>query len=679
MSFHSLNGHLPQISLQWVLIILFVLQIVTSVGLVGYFFYRSVSARKQANEALRQSETRFQQWAALSPGYIYTVVADSNGPIRYEYISPAFEEILELRVEEALQDASITFKHIHPEDVTSYQQAIARSCETMQLFRHEWRIITPAGKIKWIQANSRPERRKNGEVVWHGVANDVTERKQTEHALQQALQQIDSHFENSPLAIIQWNKNFQILRWSKQAERIFGWTAEEVKARSWQDWQLVYEGDRDRVNTLIEPLLNGQVTGRAIQNRNYTTDGRVIVCQWYSSAVFDEMGNLVSVLSFAQDVSDYKQAESELRQHKELRETIFNESTDAIFLVDPKTLLVIDCNRRAVELFEMESKDNLIGIAGHTLQKQPFTQEELDEIVAQMQQKGFWSQEIEYITRKGNHFWGNLAAKPIQIAEQRLNLVRVTDISERHKLDRIKDEFISIVSHELRTPLTSVRGALGILETGVLNEEPETAQRMLLVALKNTERLMRLVNDILAIERLELNKEELVMQACNVSDLLEEAVSSVQGIAAQANIAINVTSVSAQVWAAPDAIIQTIINLLGNAIKFSPTGSTIWLTAELGNGDNSIELSEESNTRTFYVLFSVKDTGRGIPDDKLETIFGRFQQVDVSDSRQKGGTGLGLAICKSIIDQHHGKIWVESVLGEGSTFYFTLERWNQKL
>jgi signal transduction histidine kinase len=111
-------------------------------------------------------------------------------------------------------------------------------------------------------------------------------------------------------------------------------------------------------------------------------------------------------------------------------------------------------------------------------------------------------------------------------------------------------------------------------------------------------------------------------------------------------------------WVAPDAIVQTLTNLLSNAIKFSDAGDAVYLKAAL--------------TATDQVLFTVKDQGRGIPADRLDTIFERFKQVDVSDSRQKGGTGLGLAICKSIVEQHGGRIWAESILGEGSCFYFTL-------
>ena len=138
---------------------------------------------------------------------------------------------------------------------------------------------------------------------------------------------------------------------------------------------------------------------------------------------------------------------------------------------------------------------------------------------------------------------------------------------------------------------------------------------------------------------------------------MQQAVEVLQSLAEENHITLFVSPLSVQIWADPDRIIQTLVNLLSNAIKFSLPESTVTLTAQ---------------TQVERILFQVQDQGRGIPADKLETIFGQFQQVDASDSRHKGGTGLGLAICRNIVQQHGGQIWVESVLGEGSTFYFTI-------
>lgn len=231
------------------------------------------------------------------------------------------------------------------------------------------------------------------------------------------------------------------------------------------------------------------------------------------------------------------------------------------------------------------------------------------------------------------------------------------DITERQKVEKMKDEFIGVVSHELRTPLTSIQMSLGLLKTGVYAKKPEKSQRMIEIALIDTNRLVNLVNDILDLERLESGRILLEKTLCQASNLMQQAMNGVQAIAIQEQITLTITPTDVTVWAAADTIIQTLTNLLSNAIKFSPSHSGIHLGAE---------------HQADHVLFQVSDQGRGIPADKLEAIFGRFQQVDVSDSREKGGTGLGLAICRSIVERHGGKIWAESRLGEGSTFFFTL-------
>ncbi len=236
------------------------------------------------------------------------------------------------------------------------------------------------------------------------------------------------------------------------------------------------------------------------------------------------------------------------------------------------------------------------------------------------------------------------------------------DISDRRELEKLKDEFVSVVSHELRTPLTSIQGALDLLAGGALVERPDYAQHMLKIAAKNADRLVRLINDILDIERIESGKVTMLKQACDTAHLMTAAVDTVDNMAKQADVQLSVTPFCARVWADPDRIIQVLTNLLSNAIKFSDAGQRVWLSAEISD--------QESHTP--YIIFQVRDRGRGIPTNKLETIFGRFQQVDASDSRKKGGTGLGLAICRSIVQHHDGQIWVESILGEGSSFFFTL-------
>jgi PAS domain S-box-containing protein len=232
-----------------------------------------------------------------------------------------------------------------------------------------------------------------------------------------------------------------------------------------------------------------------------------------------------------------------------------------------------------------------------------------------------------------------------------------SDISDRKAIERMKDEFISVVSHELRTPLTSLHSALKILMTGRLGTLSSDGQQLLAIADENTERLVRLVNNVLDLQRIEAGEVTMEKRTCNAADLMVQATEAMQPMAQQHEVIFSTQLMNIELWADADYIVQALTNLLSNAIKFSPVGGTVWLTVERRNAE---------------ALFQVRDEGQGIPDGKLEMIFERFKQVDSSDSRKKGGTGLGLAICRKIIEQHQGKIWAESVGGAGSAFSFTL-------
>ena len=231
------------------------------------------------------------------------------------------------------------------------------------------------------------------------------------------------------------------------------------------------------------------------------------------------------------------------------------------------------------------------------------------------------------------------------------------DITERRAIEKLKGEFVSTVSHELRTPLTSIRGALGLLSSGLLGPVAEKGQRMLEIAVANTDRLVRLINDILDLERIESGKVELTRGVVDARAVVDHAREGLQSMADQEEIRIFVEPFAGSLWGDSDRLIQTLTNLIGNAIKFSPPNTTVTLSGNAGAAE---------------FTFCVADEGRGIPEDKLPLIFQRFSQVDASDSRAKGGSGLGLAICQSIVTAHGGRIWAEKNLPAGSRLQFTI-------
>jgi signal transduction histidine kinase/CheY-like chemotaxis protein len=244
--------------------------------------------------------------------------------------------------------------------------------------------------------------------------------------------------------------------------------------------------------------------------------------------------------------------------------------------------------------------------------------------------------------------------------------LQISLLSQRASLDTIKDEFISTVSHELRTPLTSIRGALGLLSAGLMGSVDPKAANLLRIAVTNTDRLIRLINDILDLERMESGRAPLQIRRCSLPELAQQGIETMTalGDAAQVRIKLIAGDPDPILFDGdPDRIVQIVTNLLSNAIKFSPPNSTVYV---------------HISANTEFVVLRVEDEGRGIPVDQLEAIFDRFQQVEVSDARQKGGTGLGLAICRTIVQQHNGSIWAQpNPSGHGTSLCLELPRRNR--
>ena len=380
-------------------------------------------------------------------------------------------------------------------------------------------------------------------------------------------------------------------------------------------------------------------------------------------------GRAPYVLGFGVDITEQVRAEGRLRTLTRQSDSILASVGDGIYGIDLDGRVTF-VNAAATQMLGYKQEE-MLGHVMHNLihhtradgtpydsADSPIRKSLTNFDTVRVSNEVFWRKDgssfpVEYVARPQiDSQSDSQGLKPLGV------VVAFTDTTERRALDRMKDEFISTVSHELRTPLTSLRGALGLLAGGALANRPEKTQQMLEIAISNSDRLVRLVNDILDLERISSGKTELHSTMCSAEDLLRRAAGVQQARTPRPNIRIFFAAHGVNVWADADRILQTLNNLLSNAIKFSPAGSEVHLTARnLDEGEAIIE---------------VRDQGRGIPADKLEHIFDRFQQGDASDSRALGGTGLGLAICRSIVNQHGGRIWATSVEGQGTTFHFTL-------
>lgn len=238
-------------------------------------------------------------------------------------------------------------------------------------------------------------------------------------------------------------------------------------------------------------------------------------------------------------------------------------------------------------------------------------------------------------------------------------LVVMRDISDRKGAERRVSEFYSTVSHELRTPLTSIRGSLGLIEGGLAGSISDKGLKLIKIARSESDRLIRLINDILDLRKIEAGKLELKRTAINCQALIRQAIEAIRGMSESSGVQVSPRfNTNGQVECDHDRIIQVLTNLISNAIKFSSTG-----------GEVVVDLDA---TLDGAMRFSVIDKGAGIPADQMHKLFGKFQQLDQSDTRKKEGTGLGLAITKAIVEEHGGRLGVESEVGRGSIFWFEL-------
>ena len=557
-----------------------------------------------------------------------------------------------------------------------------------------------------------PDGRRKSIVI---LGRDITEYKQA----QDELVRLASIVESSDDGIVGKTLAGIIQSWNAGAEKIYGYCAPEIKGQS---IEILGIPERPKEMPQILEHIRAGTTIDHYETVHLRKDGQQIDVSLTISPIKDATGTITGVSTIARDISDSKRVEKAFEQLRHQTEMILFSAGEGICglnkqgkvtFVNPAAVRMAGCELR--ELIDRPFYETIncsqAEYSRAIKQLSPVTDinsgSELapdcavsgtgklplrasSQILATLEDgearrvtdEVFWR-------RDGSSFPVEYVVAPMREGGEIIGaVVTFKDITERLAIERMKNEFISVVSHELRTPMTSIHGALGLLNSGLLDAYPQKAKRMLEIAVTNTDRLVRLINDILDLERMESSYSTAIKQTCNVAELMLQAADEMQGMAQQAGVTLSVQPVGVQLCAVPDRLIQALTNLLSNAIKFSPAGATIWLSGELTqkedlaekaglNSASSSLLSPESaanphSSVNSFILIAVKDQGRGIPADKLEIIFERFQQVDASDSRHSGGTGLGLAICRSIVQQHGGRIWVESVLGEGSTFFLSL-------
>ena len=646
---------------------------------------RDITAQKRADEALLESEEKHRLLIENSHDIIYTIPADGV----FTFVSPAITILLGYPLTQVVGQPFQQF--VHPDDLAELGVFMQRAIETGQRQEGvEYRVRHIDGSWRWHTTRAVPLRDEAGTVVgFEGISSDITERRRAEMKIKESNDFLENIFKTSADGILIVGKYSIITMANDAAEKILGYPKQELVGKSMIDFEMHGDINDEKGVEFINRLFEeGSV---ACFERQYVCkDGHAVDVELSAALSKDPEGNIISSVAIIRDITERKQAEAALRE----TEGILNEAQQIAHL---------GTWTRNTEMNQCIWSDEIYRILGRpvvsSMSYSDFLQYAHPEDIPAIYlawcslREELPSVELEYrIVRPGGEIrfiheyiifkfkdgrFLSAASLLQDITERRqaeealsqANTQLQTAIARANKMtlkaevaNIAKSEFLSSMSHEIRTPMTAI---IGMAE--LLSESPLTGEQQQYVhVFKNAgENLLTLINDILDLSKVEAGQMAIEKTGFDLNELMERigdvmAVRAhTKGLELSGFVAGNV---GVQRIGDPARLRQIIVNLVGNAIKFTHKGEVSIKVEKAPDADRGSRL-----------LFSIRDTGIGIPAGKLDLIFDRFTQADSSTTRTYGGTGLGLPISRQLIHLMGGQIWVDSRVGEGSTFYFTVD------
>ena len=458
---------------------------------------------------------------------------------------------------------------------------------------------------------------------------------------------------NSLAAIAGFDGHFKQLNPAWQ--QTLGFSEAELRAKPFLEF--VHPEDHSSTEEIAACLAKGHAIVN-FENRYVCKDGSFLWLHWTATSNLEKK----QIYASAINITERKIAEQAAQDNSVRLHAIFDNVVDGLFTADDRGTIQ-SFNPAACRIFQYTAEELLgksidvlapdtLG-ASRPLDVAHLISSHIDPLIGR-------TRELSGRRKNGTRFPLELALSETYIGGKRMFTGIARDISQRKEVERMKSEFVSTVSHELRTPLTSIRGSLRLVEGGVVGAISEPAHELVRVAVKNTDRLIRLINDLLDLEKMGAGQLELNIEPLSGKQLIDRTIEGLESMATHANVRLQaLVQTDIDVAGDPDRLLQVLANLVSNAIKYSSDGGQVLISLK--------------HCTTHTARFSVHDQGQGIPSEQQQKLFRKFHQLDSSDTRSKGGSGLGLAISKQIIEQHEGEIGVDSQSGQGSTFWFELE------
>jgi len=479
-------------------------------------------------------------------------------------------------------------------------------------------------------------------------------KKETEFALRKSEERFQTIFHCAPFGVALINLQGYCHLSNNAFQKTLGYTQEELMSRPFNEFS--HPKDQSKGINSIKELVSGGKESYSCERRYITKNGKTIWTNLALSIVRDAQNNPYNIIAMMHDVTKRKNVDSELKRFK----TTLDQTLDCVFMFHPNNLQFFYVNQGAMD--QVGYKYEELMQRGPIDIKPNVNYDSFMEIIDPL-----INGKQDSVTFETIHQHKNGTQIPVEIFLQYIApdgedprfVAIVRDISERKKIDKMKNEFISTVSHELRTPLTSIRGSLGLIDSGSTGEIPEEMKPLISIAHRNAVRLILLINDILDMDKIASGNMQFHFQQVSLPKLLNQSIENNKGYTEQYSVGIRVTEpiVDVTIDVDVDRFDQVMSNLISNAAKFSPEKECIEITTALEQGQ---------------VKITVHDNGSGIPEEFQNKIFKKFTQADSSNIRQKGGTGLGLSITKSLVEHMNGNIGFNSDSTNGTNFYVIL-------
>lgn len=608
---------------------------------------------------------RFNKLTQQLPGVVYQYQLSADGHACFPYASEGIRDVYGVSPAEAYEDASRVFDVIHPDDRDRVAASIQQSASTLSIWHDEYRASHPTMGELWLSGSSTPEALDNGDVIWHGFITDITARKHMELTIERERSRLANIILGTNVGTWELNLKTGETILNERWANIIGYQLAELQPIRINTWTSLFHPD-DLVMSqgLLKSHLAGELDYYECDFRLRHKNGSWVWVKSRGRLISrDEQGNPLWISGTHADITTQIETTQALQDSQLRFRAMVSNLPGAVYRCSNDDSWTMSYLSDEISRITGYPASDFVdsNVRSYASIIHPEDLHLTYKAVELINRQRVFELSYRLIHARGHEVWVKEKGRGEYDSNGNLQWLSgfIWDATEQHRIDQLKNQFVSTVSHELRTPLTAISGALKLITNNVLGPVPTGMRDMLQVAQKNSHLLNNLIDDLLNMERLEAGKMHFDLRPQALTPLLLTAIEGNAGYAAQFQVQLELGHVDAvEVTVDAQRMGQILNNYLSNAIKFSYPGQSVLLEAHYAQNK---------------VRIRVTDQGIGIHEDFHEQLFTKFSQADATDTRQRGGTGLGLAISRELATHMAAEVGFESSPGKGSSFWILLD------